>query len=191
MNIAIILGSIRQPSLTRTLANCLADCLSMRGALLHWVDLREQPLPITDPDYHHQVEANPSAAVRQFIKTITAADGVILASPLYQGSYSGVLKNALDHLAYDAFLNKPVGLISHGSTAKKCAQPCEHLLPVVRTLYGHALQCQVASAKEDFASDDEGRAWKVISKEVRTRCERLAHEMCAFLNQKAGRDDKK
>ncbi|MBB5074479.1 NAD(P)H-dependent FMN reductase [Bartonella callosciuri] len=46
MNVAIIVGSIRQPSLKRTLANCLADCLLMRGALLHWVDLREQPLPI-------------------------------------------------------------------------------------------------------------------------------------------------
>ncbi|MDD9334305.1 MAG: hypothetical protein PV354_11875, partial [Bartonella sp.] len=56
----------------------------------------------------------------------------------------------LDHLAYDAFLNKPVGLIFHGSTTKKCAQPCEHLLLVVRTLYDHTLQCQVASAREDF-----------------------------------------
>ncbi|EJF80108.1 hypothetical protein MCO_00325 [Bartonella sp. DB5-6] len=186
MNIAIILGSIRQPSLTRTLSNCLADCLLMCGAFLHWVDLREQPLPIADPDYHHNVEANPSAVVRQFVKTIAAADGVILASPLYQGSYSGVLKNALDNLAYDAFLNKPVGLISHGSTAKKCAQPCEHLLPVVRTLYGYPLQCQVASSKEDFTSDDEGRTWKVISEEVRARCERLANEMCAFLKQKGG-----
>ncbi|UTO29110.1 NADPH-dependent FMN reductase [Bartonella harrusi] len=156
MNIAIILGSIRQPSLTRTLANYLADCLLMRRASLHWVDFREQPLPIADPDYHHCVEDNPSVVVRQFVKKIAAADGVILASPLYQGSYSGVLKNALDNLAYDTFLNKPVGLISHGSTTKKCAQPCEHLLPVVRTLYGYALQCQIASAKEDFASDDKG-----------------------------------
>ncbi|WP_246348558.1 NAD(P)H-dependent oxidoreductase [Bartonella callosciuri] len=33
-------------------------------------------------------------------------------APFYQGSYSGVLKNALDNLAYDAFLSKLVGLIS-------------------------------------------------------------------------------
>ncbi|WP_375621749.1 MULTISPECIES: NADPH-dependent FMN reductase [unclassified Bartonella] len=186
MNIAIILGSVRQPSLTRTLANYLADCLIKRGASLHWVDLREQPLPMTDPDYHQQVEANPSAAVREFVKTIAAADGVILASPVYQGSYSGVLKNALDNLSYNAFLNKPVGLISHGSTAKKCAQPCEHLVPVVHTLYGYTLQCQIASSNEDFSSDDEGRTWKVISEEVQTRCERLADEMYTFLKQRGG-----
>ncbi len=64
----------------------------MRGVSLHWVDLREQPWPIVDLDYHHDVGAHPSAAVRQFVKTIATADGVILASPLYQGSYSGVLK---------------------------------------------------------------------------------------------------
>ncbi|WP_019221002.1 NADPH-dependent FMN reductase [Bartonella senegalensis] len=162
----------------------------MQGLSLDWVDLREQPLPIVDPDYHNHVEDNPSFVVRQFIKTIAAVDGVILASPLYQGSYSGVLKNALDYLTYDAFLRKPIGLISHGSTAKRCAQPCEHLLPVVRMLYGYPLQCQVASAKQDFASEDEGRTWKVISEEVRERCERFADEMREFLNQKSERDDR-
>ncbi|WP_280109564.1 hypothetical protein [Bartonella florencae] len=40
-------------------------------------------------------------------------------------------------------------------------------------------------------SDDEGRTWKVISEEVRKHCECLADKMCAFLDQKAGRDDKK
>ncbi|WP_142416089.1 NADPH-dependent FMN reductase [Bartonella massiliensis] len=183
MNIAIILGSVRQPSFTRTLARHLADCLTKRGASIHWIDLREHPLPIVDPDYHHQVENHPSAAVRQFIKTIVAADGIILASPLYQGSYSGVLKNALDHLTSNAFFHKPVGLISHGSSIKKCAQPCEHLLLVVQTLYGYALQCQIASSNKDFAFNDEENTWQVISKEVQTRCEQLSDEMCTFLKQ--------
>ncbi|WP_256460919.1 NADPH-dependent FMN reductase [Bartonella machadoae] len=74
MNIAIILGSIRQPSLTRTLANYLADCLLLRGTSLHWIDLREQPLPIADPDYHQCVEDNPSAVVRQFVKENRSGD---------------------------------------------------------------------------------------------------------------------
>ncbi|WP_019219301.1 NADPH-dependent FMN reductase [Bartonella florencae] len=64
MNIAIILGAVRQLSLTRTVANCLADYLLARGGALCWVDFREQPLPIADPDYHHDVEAHTSAAVR-------------------------------------------------------------------------------------------------------------------------------
>ncbi|WP_246054716.1 NAD(P)H-dependent oxidoreductase [Bartonella massiliensis] len=47
-------------------------------------------MPIADPDYYHDVEVHLSVAVRQFVKTIAAADEIILASPLYQGSYSGV-----------------------------------------------------------------------------------------------------
>ncbi len=143
-------------------------------------------MPITDPDYHHQVEANPSVAVKQFVKTIAAADDIILASPLSQGSYLGVLKNVLVNLSYNAFLNKPVGLISHGSSAKRCTQPCEHLLPEVRTLYGYALQCQISSSNEDFSSNEEGRTWKIISKEIQTRCEQLADEMCTFLQKRGG-----
>ncbi|WP_244427580.1 NADPH-dependent FMN reductase [Bartonella queenslandensis] len=139
---------------------------------------------MTDPDYHHQIETNPSAAVRQFIKAIAAAHSIILTSPLYQGSYLGVLKNTLDNLTHNAFLNKPVGLIPHGITTKRCAQPCEHLLPVMRTLYGYALQCHVAFSNEDFSSNDEGRTWKVISKEIQIHCERLADEMCTFLQQR-------
>ncbi|WP_375694260.1 NADPH-dependent FMN reductase [Bartonella sp. AD24XZML] len=43
------------------------------------------------------------AKVYTFVKTIADADDVILASPVYHGSYSGGLKNALDNLDYDAF----------------------------------------------------------------------------------------
>ncbi|WP_375619700.1 hypothetical protein [Bartonella sp. TS25HLJMH] len=57
------------------------------------------------------------------------------------------MKNALDNLDYDAFLDKVVSLIFYGSIAKKCALLCEYLVPVVHTLYGHVLQYQVVSAK--------------------------------------------
>ncbi|WP_375673381.1 NADPH-dependent FMN reductase [Bartonella sp. TS82HLJMH] len=57
------------------------------------------------------------------------------------------MKNALDNLDYDAFWDKAVGLLSHGSTAKNALLSCEYLVPVVHTLYGHVLQYQVVSAK--------------------------------------------
>lgn len=39
------------------------------------------------------------------------ADIIILASPNYYGSYSGVLKNALDYCGRDEFPGKTVGLV--------------------------------------------------------------------------------
>ncbi|WP_375612108.1 MULTISPECIES: NADPH-dependent FMN reductase [unclassified Bartonella] len=43
------------------------------------------------------------AKTHAFVKTIADANDVILASPVYHGSYSGGLKNALDNLEYNAF----------------------------------------------------------------------------------------
>ncbi|WP_246054717.1 hypothetical protein [Bartonella massiliensis] len=79
----------------------------------------------------------------------------------------------------NVFLRKPVGLISHGSASKNAHSRANIYCRCAHTL-GRPLQCQVASAKEDFASDDKGFTWKVISEEVRICCEHLADEMCAF-----------
>lgn len=184
MKAVILLGSIRANSFTRALAQRVSLALESRSIATDWVDPAAQPLPIADPEFHHNVAQTPSEAVRQMVAKIDGAEGVILASPLYHGSYSGVLKNALDCLAYDAFRDKPVGLLAHGSGAKRCAQAAEHLVPVVRTLYGHALQCQVASSKADFTLDEASGAPVLTDADTASRCERLAEEMKKFLLRK-------
>lgn len=186
MKILIFLGSVRQPSLTRVLARYASLSMERAGLAIEWVDLRAQPLPIADPDYHHCAAETPNEAVRDLVRRTNSADGIVLASPLYHGSYSGVLKNALDSLSYDAFRDKPVGLLAHGSGAKRCSQPAEHLVPIVRTLYGHTLQCQVASSKSDFAGDHENGEPILVDDDVKTRCDRLALEMLGYLKMQEG-----
>ena len=44
------------------------------------------------------------------------ADAVILASPVYRGSFTGALKNLLDHLPIEALTGKPVGIVAMGAT---------------------------------------------------------------------------
>ncbi|WP_273787865.1 NADPH-dependent FMN reductase [Bartonella grahamii] len=115
-----------------------------------------------------------------FVKTIAAANGVILANPVYHRSYSEILKNAFDNLDCNAFLDKAVGLFSHGSTAKNALLSCEYLIPVVHTLYGQALRYQVALAKGNFASENAGHTWRLNSEDVRARCAHLVDEMYKF-----------
>lgn len=58
------------------------------------------------------------ANVAAFVATLRSADGVIVGSPGYHGTFSGLVKNALDHvelMAGDArpyFHGMPVGLIA-------------------------------------------------------------------------------
>jgi FMN reductase len=61
--------------------------------------------------------AGPSAPQRELAEAVRDADGIILATPGYHGSLSGVVKNALDTLELTRgherpyFEGKPVGII--------------------------------------------------------------------------------
>ncbi len=43
---------------------------------------------------------------------VAGAQGIILGTPEYHGSFSGVLKNALDLMGFDEFEGKMIGLWS-------------------------------------------------------------------------------
>jgi FMN reductase len=50
------------------------------------------------------------------VAEIVTADMVLLMSPVYRGSFSGSLKNLLDHLPVDTLRGKPCGIIAVGAT---------------------------------------------------------------------------
>ena len=109
---------------------------------------------------------------------VTRSDGFVLGSPLYHGSYSGVLKNALDNLHYDAFRNKPVALVSNSSSIRNVDHPCEHLRLVVRALFGYVLQCQIGTANTDYEEVKE--EYTLTNEEIIERCHRLTKELISF-----------
>ncbi|WP_375660717.1 MULTISPECIES: hypothetical protein [unclassified Bartonella] len=61
------------------------------------------------------------------------------------------------------------------------------MVPIVHTLYGQALQYQVASAKDDFAFENENRTRRLSSVNVRACCAHLADKM---YNKGGGYDQK-
>jgi FMN reductase len=50
------------------------------------------------------------------VAAIASADAVLLASPVYRGSFTGALKNLLDLTPVEALRGKPVGLVAMGAT---------------------------------------------------------------------------
>jgi FMN reductase len=51
------------------------------------------------------------------VKRVSAADIVVLASPVYRASFTGSLKNLLDQLPVEALMGKPCGIVAMGATA--------------------------------------------------------------------------
>jgi FMN reductase len=50
------------------------------------------------------------------VSALAEADAVLIASPVYRGSFTGALKNLLDLTPVDALRSKPVGIVAMGAT---------------------------------------------------------------------------
>ena len=151
----LLCGSVRASSYTSALVAAIADRLAAaEGARADVWDLRNRPLPIADPAYHHNPEDHPDATVRAFVGAVDAANAIVLATPIYHNGVSGVVKNALDHLAIRHFYLKPVGLASHGGA--RSSQAVEQLRIITRGLVGYAIATQVCTAEEDYTLAPDG-----------------------------------
>jgi len=189
--ILIISGSLAKKSYTRELAARVGASIQLIGGDVTMWHLDDRPLPFADPTYHWNVDSYPDERVNEFVASARRASGFVLASPLYHGSYSGVLKNALDHLWMDAFSNKPVGLVSHGSSIRLCGRPIDALRQVVQTMYGYPAQTTVATCKSDFTVGDSGEL-TLVESGILQRIDRLAGEisaLCASLNPEIPKED--
>ncbi len=87
-------GSTRIDSYNKTLVKIAAAGAKSAGADVTYVDLRDLPMPIFDQDLEAQDGA--PATVKQFKELLIAHDGLLIASPEYNSSVSGLLKNAID-----------------------------------------------------------------------------------------------
>ncbi len=99
MKLIAFAGSLRTDSLNKKFAREAARVATEAGAECEFVDLREYAMPVYDGD----IEASsgiPEGAKKLGAK-IRAADGLIIATPEYNGSIPGVLKNVVDWLSRD------------------------------------------------------------------------------------------
>jgi azobenzene reductase len=177
--VLLLSGSVREPSHTRALTEHVTRALWSRGVeARHW-SLYDFPLGVADPEFHDDPLRHIDDRVRAFATVADDCDAFVLASPLYHNSYSGVLKNALDHLAIRQFQYKPVGLLSHGGN--RSPQAVDHLRIVVRGLRGLAIPSQVCTLDRDYRP--AGPGYVLESEDVLHRIERLAGELVFFALQ--------
>jgi chromate reductase len=89
--VAVLVGSLRQASITRRVAAALAD-VAPAELTLEQVEMGDLPLYNQDFDDQHRVPAEWA----EFRRKIAAADAVLFVTPEYNRSIPGVLKNAID-----------------------------------------------------------------------------------------------
>mgnify|MGYP000168040634 CR=1 FL=1 len=151
ITVAGICGSLREESKSRVALQVALDAAEERGAETDLIDLSDLDLPVYDED---EDDAGDAA---ELTRRVRDADAIILATPMYHGSYSAPLKNAIDYCGFDEFENKTVGLlaVSGGSFP---ITALEHLRSVMRALDAWVLpyQAAVPNSSRNVSFDDAG-----------------------------------
>jgi chromate reductase, NAD(P)H dehydrogenase (quinone) len=90
MRILGICGSLRRESHNRTLLRAARAELPAGVELVEWDGLAGLPA------FNEDLEGTPPHSVRAFLRLVAGADALVIATPEYNASVPGALKNALD-----------------------------------------------------------------------------------------------
>ena len=113
MKIALLLGSVREDRKSDRVAHHLLRLLEGQpGIEPTLLDLIEYPAPILVNRWKKDKAPNP--VLPALSQHLSEADAMIFISPEYHGSYTGVLKNTIDHF-WEEFKRKPIGVVATGS----------------------------------------------------------------------------
>jgi len=146
-----IAGSLRPDSYSQQALQLAAERLKKLGAEVEILDLRELNLPFC----HGGDDYSDYPDVLRLQNAVREADGLILSTPEYHGSVSGVLKNALDLMSFDQLSNKVTGLISVlGGQSNSNA--LNDLRVIMRWVHAWVIPEQVAIGQAWKAFDTDG-----------------------------------
>ena len=96
-NILAFAGSIRKDSFNKRLAKIALRASAEAGAETTFVDLSDFQMPLYCQDY--EVEHGIPDSVVALKELMKSHDGFLIASPEYNGSLTGVLKNTIDWMS--------------------------------------------------------------------------------------------
>ena len=109
--IVTVAGSPAPASRTAQLARVVGAMVAGRGFDVEAIDIRDLP----SDDLLHQRSAT-SSPLQTAVSLVSRANGVVIVTPVYKASYTGLLKAFLDVLPQSGFGNKVVLPIAVGGT---------------------------------------------------------------------------
>lgn len=130
-------GSRRAGSYTHVAIERALTASATAGAETNHLEGRSLDIPLLDPD------AAAAGDVERLRDVVAASDAILLGTPMYHGSYSGVLKNMIDHCGFDEFEDATVGLLAVAG-GRFPITALEHLRSVCRSLNAWVLPWEVA-----------------------------------------------
>lgn len=179
----IFAGSTRTDSLNRKLALATAESFTRAGLQADLVDLRDYPMPLYDGDTEARTGLPESA--KAFKELVRGYDGLVIASPEYNGSFPALVKNTVDWISRAEAGEKPLEVLRGKTVALLSASPgpgggqrgLKHLRELFGLIGASVLAPQVVVSKAASAFDEQGR---LVRPDVAEQIAQLAAELGAL-----------
>jgi NAD(P)H-dependent FMN reductase len=143
------------------------------GAETHLIDLNDYNLVFRAG----KDETGFPADVSRLREEVKRADGIILGTPEYHGSLSGVLKNALDLMGFDEFEGKMIGLVGVSGGQMGAFDALNTLRNIGRALHAWVIpeQASVPEAWKVFTEDG-----KIADPQLEKRLKEVGRQVARF-----------
>jgi chromate reductase, NAD(P)H dehydrogenase (quinone) len=155
MRVLGISGSLRRDSYNSMLLRAAADLLPP-GAELELFDGLK-----AIPPYDADEEEHPAHSVRRLREAIAEADAVLIATPEYNASIPGVLKNALDWVsrphATNSLRGKPAAVVGASTGMFGAVWAQAETRKVLQTIGARVIDRELPVSEADVRFDAEGR----------------------------------
>jgi FMN reductase len=174
-------GTLRQGSSTEKAMRHVLGAAERAGARVHLISGAALHLPLYQPENPER-----TAAAGDLVGQLALADGIILGSPGYHGSISGLVKNALDYaedLRNDArpyFSGRAVGCIATAGGWPGAVNTLGALRDIVHSLRGWPTPMGAAINTSDKVFDEAGLC---TSARVSQTLDMIAAEVLGFIKR--------
>ena len=151
-SLVAVSAGLGQPSSTRLLTDRLivATDRHLRDAgieaITEVIELRDHATDLAN----NLLTGFPSPALQAAIDHVTDADGLIVASPIFNASYSGLFKMVFDVIEHGGLDGRPVLLAATGGTARHSLALEHALRPLFSYLGADTVRTAVYAASEDW-----------------------------------------
>jgi chromate reductase len=154
MRILGIAGSLRRGSHNRMLLRAAGAQLPPGAGLVEWEGLTEIPA------FNEDEEEHPPAPVRAFLAEIEEADALLIATPEYNASLPGALKNALDWASRpfpeNVLRGKPCAVVGASTGLFGAVWAQAEVRKALKASGAHVLESELPVALADGAFTEDG-----------------------------------
>jgi FMN reductase len=182
--LVVVSAGLSVPSSTRLLADRLAEAVASamraRGSAVEVEHVELRPLAHQLAD--HLLTGFATGDLAEAITKVRRADGLVVVTPVFAASYSGLFKTFVDVLEPGILDGKPVLVAATGGTARHSMVLDHALRPLFSHLRATVVPTGVFAASADFGATNEGH----LDKRVR----RAAGELAALMGVEAPAADR-